>query len=577
MDLTKNPTTRFAVAAALGLVLGSCGGGYSSGGGGGGGGTALCSTTPGGGIMTVSGQAQFEFVPHNPATSGLDYAGTVSQPIRGATIQVRRGNVAGTCATGTVLGATTTDASGNYSIPNITWYEEAKVCVRAELLLADAGGGAPSWDVQVVDNTNASAIYVLETAGFCTNTGNQTKNLLATTGWGGAGYTGTRAAAPFAILDAVYKAIQKILAVEATADFPALDLNWSVNNTDSSGNLALGQIGTSFYSNDEIYILGDDNNDTDEFDDHVIIHEYGHYLEDNLSRSDSIGYQHSSGDLLDPRVAYGEGFGNAWSGIVTDDPVYRDSRLNLQASGFPIDVENDTVTATQTGWFSETSVQAVLYDLYDTTNEAGGTGDSGSVGLTPLWTTWRGAQSTTPTLTTIFSLLDGVRAAAPGSVAFIDALAGANGINGTDALGTGETNDASLGLSPAASCTTANRALPVYIAYTPGVTGTIGVPSSKVDGEYNKLGNRRFIRFTLGGAGSHTFTVTSPTGQDPDAYLFNAGVVVGGPHEAVGNESWTDNLPAGNYVLEVYPFTNVDEAFGQATAGGDICLLVTIT
>lgn len=572
-----NPTTRFAVASALGLVLGACGGG-GYGGGGGGGGAPVCTVAPGGGVMTVSGQAQFERVPHT-AGHALNYAGTTPQPIRGATVQVRRGYTSTACVSGTVLGSAVTDALGNYSIPNVNWYEDAKVCVRAELLLADAGAGAPSWNVQVVDNTNASAVYVLETTAFCTNNANQTKNLLATTGWGGAGYTGTRIAAPFAILDSVYQAIQKALTAEATVDFPALDLNWSVNNTNVSGNLALGQIGTSHYQNDEIYILGDDNNDTDEFDGHVIIHEFGHYVEDNLSRSDSIGYQHSGGDLLDPRVAYGEGFGNAFSGMVTDDPVYEDSFGNLQASGFDINVESDTVSATQTGWFSETSVQAVLYDLYDTTNEGGGSGDTDSIGFGPLWTTWRTTQATTPTLTTIFSLLDGARTQAPGQVAFINALAGANGITGTDALGTGEINDASLGNSSAASCTTVNRALPVYIAYTPGVTGTINVPSSKLDGEYNKLGNRRYIRFTLGGAGSHTFTITSATGQDPDAYLFNAGVLVGGPHESSNatTESWTDNLPAGNYVLEVVPFTNVDEAFGIGGTGGDICLQVTIT
>lgn len=568
MNLTRNSTTRFAVAAALGLVLGSCSGGYSSGGGGGGGGAALCSTTAGGGIMTVSGLAQFEFVPHNPATSGLNYGGIVAQPIRGATVQVRRGNLTTTCASGTVLGSTTTDATGNYSIPNITWYEEAKVCVRAELLQADAGAGTPSWDVQVVDNTSGSAIYVLETAGFCTNTGNQTKNMLATTGWGGAGYTGTRAAAPFAILDALYKAIQKVLTVEANADFPALDLNWSVNNINSSGNLALGQIGTSFYSNDEIYILGEANDDTDEFDDHVIIHEYGHYIEDNLSRSDSIGGSHSGGDLLDPRVAYGEGFGNAWSGIVTDNPVYEDSFGNLQGSGFDIDVENDSVTAAQDGWFSETSVQRVLYDLYDTTNEAGGSGDSGSVGLSALWTTWRGAQSATPTLTTIFSLLDGVRAAAPGSVAFINALAVANDINGTDALGTGETNSGGL----------TTLALPLYTAYTVG-SGAVQVCSTNQEGEYNALGNRRFFAITIGAAGLRTFSVTQSGGFDADAFLYNAGVAIpdtlgDASHEAAGNEGWQNNLAIGNYVLEVYPYENVD---GTAGGGTNICITVTIS
>jgi hypothetical protein len=564
-----NPALRFAVGTAIGLALASCsGGGY----GGGGPPTGACSAAPGGTAVAVSGLVRYQR-PGHTAANALDYANIATLPVRGATVQVRRGAAANTSAAGALLGSSMTDGNGNYSI-NVTPYEQVKVCVRAESIQV----GAQNWNVQVVDNTASSAVYVMETAAFCTAVAaTPNKDLTAATGWGGAGYTGVRASAPFAILDSVYTAIQRIVAVQPTFTMDPLDLNWSVSNTNASGSLALGQIGTSFYSNDEIYILGDDNNDTDEFDGHVIIHEFGHYIEDNLSRSDSIGGSHSGGDLLDPRVAYGEGFGNAFAGIVTDDPVYQDSFGPQQGQGFDIDVESDTVSVSgdQEGWYSETTVQGLLYDFYDsnadTQTPTGGTTftDNVALGLQPLWDVWVGAQRTSPAMTTIFPFLTQLRSDNAGAVAAINVMTSAREVIGTDAFGAGETNSGSLGNSSAAGCTTANEALPVHIPYTVGVTGTIGVPSANDEGVYNALGNRRFIVFTVG-AGSRSFAVSSAT-SDADAYLYNAGTLVSF-HEAVGNENWSENLPAGTYVLEVYSFENVD-----GPGAGDDCLQITIT
>ena len=87
------------------------------------------------------------------------------------------------------------------------------------------------------------------------------------------------------------------------------------------------------------------------FDQHVVVHEFGHYFENQLARSDSIGGAHSEGDFLDPTVAFSEGWGNAFSAIVLGDTVYRDSGGPSQGSGFSFDVEdNNTLNG---GWFSE--------------------------------------------------------------------------------------------------------------------------------------------------------------------------------------------------------------------------------
>jgi hypothetical protein len=70
-------------------------------------------------------------------------------------------------------------------------------------------------------------------------------------------------------------------------------------------------------SENEIYVLGKALVDTDEFDSHVIVHEWGHYFDANLARSDSPGGRHGPGDVLDPRIAFGEAWGNAVASMET--------------------------------------------------------------------------------------------------------------------------------------------------------------------------------------------------------------------------------------------------------------------
>ncbi|KAI1692194.1 hypothetical protein DdX_21391 [Ditylenchus destructor] len=91
--------------------------------------------------------------------------------------------------------------------------------------------------------------------------------------------------------------MQKVLTAAPATAFPSLKVFWSVNNTNASGSIALGQIGTTFFvgrsSGAEIYVLGKEDVDTDEFDAPVIAHEWGHYYQASFSRDDSTGGAHS--------------------------------------------------------------------------------------------------------------------------------------------------------------------------------------------------------------------------------------------------------------------------------------------
>ena len=48
-----------------------------------------------------------------------------------------------------------------------------------------------------------------------------------------------------------------------------------------------------------IHSCGQQNSDTDEYDRHVVVHEWFHYFEDHFSRSDSMGGVHGFGNIKD--------------------------------------------------------------------------------------------------------------------------------------------------------------------------------------------------------------------------------------------------------------------------------------
>ncbi len=477
--------------------------------------------------VTVSGKITYDNVPHNTVTNGLDYSNTSQDPVRGATIQVLQGS--------TIIATSKTTADGNYSfdLPALT---DVKIRVRAELIQASVS----SWDVQIVDNTNNKALYVLDSAIFSTGVANQTRNLNAPSGWGGTSYTSTRAAAPFHILDRVYETIKKLESVDNSINLPALDINWSVNNVPQSGDRTLGQITTSFYSNGEIYLLGAEDTDTDEYDGHVIIHEWGHYFEDKLARSDSIGGSHSGGDRLDMRVAFGEGFGNAWSGIITDDPYYRDSYGTSQAQGFAINVENNNVS--NKGWFSEGSVQAILYDIYD-----GLVDDTTNLGLAPIYEVLTNEQKGTEAFTSIFSFITYLKENNPAQVAQINSLVSEQQIvTNTDIWGTNETNNGGN-----------VENLPVYITISPNNSPVEACTNTTNGDDRNKLGNHRFLRLNVASSGSYTLRLTPTVANtnDVDAYIYSRGSLVAFNEDfGTGQVNVTTNLQADTYVVDTLAY-----------------------
>lgn len=140
----------------------------------------------------------------------------------------------------------------------------------------------------------------------------------------------------------------------------------------------------SYYVNTrrELFLQGGQNgnvtsSDMDHFDNSVIIHEYAHFIEDVFGKPDSPGGSHNGDSIIDPRLAWGEGWANFFQAAVTGDPVYRDTYgtpdctsacagTYFNESVDPVGVPpNDAPTpgALGEGNFREFSITRMLWDV----------------------------------------------------------------------------------------------------------------------------------------------------------------------------------------------------------------------
>jgi hypothetical protein len=388
-----------------------------------------------------------------------------------------------------------------------------------------------------------------------------------------------RASAPFAILDTYYQAVQLVLGAKSDANFPELVADWGINNGAADGTFFTAA------NVQHMVLSGDLANDTDEFDQHVVAHEFGHYIEYNFSRADNIGGSHGVGDRLDPRVAFGEGFGYAFGAIVLGNPVSRDSFVS-DLYGCPNDQCSSTFDVNDNPpapndpsgcWCSESSVWAILWDVFDNDGEAG---DTVTLGFTPIWNVLVGPQRTTPAFTTIFSFISALKGLNPNSANAINTLVAAQNINSAtiDAYGSTETNVPTPFINL--------EVLPVYTSAVIGAGTTLrttnrGGPNT-VDSSGNKLGNHRYIRFTAPGT-SVTITATSnnpSANRDVDFLVYRASPfalyrVATSPPAASETLSNMPTAINAEYLIDVYDCANgCDPSEGTP---GDYDLTVTIS
>lgn len=474
--------------------------------------------------IEISGTIHYERVhPQNSgASSFLNYSDITQETAKQVlVIAIDR--------SGNLINSTSTDDQGRYILSNIPSNSDIKIRVYAKMEKTN------QWDVKVINNSNNNALYGIE--GNFVNSGfsNSVRNLTAT--------ASSKNAPPFAILDSIYLAMSKVHAVDSTVNFPLLKINWSVNNINT---------GTYYDGLDNIVLQGDQQGDSDEYDNHIVIHEWGHFFERIFSRADNIGGAHGANEHLDIRVAFGEGFGNALSAMVTDDPLYFDTFGN---NGWNMNIEQ-AVHETP-GWFSEASIQRILYDLYDSNNDGA---DRLSLGFKPMYEILVNGQRNTPSFTSIFSFINELKKANATVTTKIDAITASEDI---------ATIEDSYGSNRVSSLE--EGSLPLYQELS--IDKTIGnICSLNHYGVYNKLANHKYVRFTINNNNTYPIQVKQSNGSssDPEFTLFKTS-----PFEKVstnesgeaGIEKASLALTSGEYLLDIYDANNIDRACFLVSVG----------
>ena len=104
---------------------------------------------------------------------------------------------------------------------------------------------------------------------------------------------------------------------------------------------------------------------------------------------------------------------------------------------------------------------------------------------------------------------------------------------------------------------------------------------------YNKLGNRRFLKFSLNATvnatihAKYTSIGSDPPGastvtSDPDIVLYKGRFLAIAEGTTADQEDLVRTLDAGDYVIEVYEYSHI-EAPASGTSRGRTCFNVTIT
>jgi len=300
--------------------------------------------------LSVAGAAHYD--DYASTASGL--SGTPTQkPVRYAKVEVHKS------ADDTVLATGQTDESGNYFV-TFSMVTAGKYYVK---VLASQ---SLDWVPQKVV-TSGGTIYEIRTPDQdAATTPNATGiNLDAKRG-------GSFAEA-FNIFDVGVMAFKEVQA-RFGVKLPTLTWRWT------AGVATCGGAASCYHSTDNSIDVLSSATDTDEYDDTVLTHEFGHFEMRQLSRDDSPGGSHN-GTYTVPTLAWSEGVATFLGQRIVQSPVYIDTSTSPtfvnnietpQPGMFPVGTSDGTMS----GNLSEETVSTVLWDLSDSAQ------DSATVGAT---------------------------------------------------------------------------------------------------------------------------------------------------------------------------------------------------
>ncbi len=267
----------------------------------------------------VSGTATFKYRPLQTASN----CGLCGDPVALGTTYAEVHVVDGS---GNIIQCGETDQLGAFSlvVPRVAGSYKVQVLSRSFTNKVKAS---------VLKDIYSSAPYVVESAFSISSSQTTAPGILVTAPARASEGDGSIPGGAFNILADIFWANEFLRANTSSSSFVAdkVAVFWKAGFNPYSYFNAPNAL-ASFYvsSEDRLYILGGTNNDvknsdTDHFDDSVVLHEYGHFLEAHYGHSDTPGGSHNGNFIIDPRLAWSEGWANYFQGAVQNGILYNGS------------------------------------------------------------------------------------------------------------------------------------------------------------------------------------------------------------------------------------------------------------
>jgi hypothetical protein len=373
---------RRAIPALAAALLSACGGGGSPSG-------PSSPPPPAGPQITVTGTATFE----DRLYDRDGFTGQLARkPARFVAVQLVADDG------GAVLGETFTREDGSYSLTApITEGRTVHVSLVARI--------TQPLSIEVINVTLQT--YALSAPSFAGAARSFSQDFAATTAdLGGV----------FNIVDTMIEGAAAARAANPQNPFGRVRVIWSVNN----------RARASFNENNNTIQLRGHPEDPDEYDDPVILHEFGHFVARFFSHDTSPGGPHSPFDAEPevPSLAWSEGFATWFALETRQDPTYFDS---FGTGTFAMELETPELARLLVGPQNELAISAVLWDIGDPANEPHDALDRRQA---QMWDVMNGHfRATRPADVTMATFCSGWVARAHGQLAELQAVAQHRGIS----------------------------------------------------------------------------------------------------------------------------------------------------
>jgi hypothetical protein len=272
------------------------------------------------------------------------------------------------------------------------------------------------------------------------------------------------------------------------------------------------------------------------------------------------------GDMLDPRVAWSEGWANFFSSAVRNDPIWRDSSGPNGVTILRYDLEDNVPPGDkEPGYWSEASVDTLLWDLYDARPDAG---DNVQYPFSQIWSAFADLRNDHFIYLPYF--LEHFLARNPSATDAVTTMAQVRKIN----------------LQPNVRPSVTNP-FPTPMNVGSVVTGFVDSLNPKRN---NLVTSSHFYSFTTtGGAASIRLDITglgagdNPNANDLDLFLMDAnGRVLERSDRGLNGQSELVSVrlpatsPAATYVVEIRSFYTKAETVGFVFNSGQYRLAVSV-